>query len=465
MEAFRIMSYPPVPAVSADAVLLVVDDARDADVGTSTDQVAHRLGQHAQIAVAVGTLATPPRTVVAALEAIATTGQRRVVVVPLVVGSANPLLADLAGVLRSASTPTLLLAEPLGTPLQVVSWLAHRARTALAPLGDGVPPADTALLVVGHGGGEPFAHAEVYQIARLLSEGRPYGCVEAAFAHGTSPSIAAGLHRCVRLGARRVVVLPLTLLPGPAHARMRDQVRATPADASACEVVLAEPLLRVASAAVAVEQRAKDALQRWAAGGGTGLRSRHTHAHADGTASAPAWHGNALLPPRYQDGTPVSAAPMAAAPLQRDADGQVAWDRIWGGDDPANPFCDLALAGGAPHRGTLLEPVAPADVAADPEAYRQVLAELTRGLQMVTGLRVFSDAPPGWIGIACLSEEMALWLLRAIVVENISVRREDRTLFVPAGPTFRVEHEIKNIVTAVAKTYHYWTEHQAARAT
>jgi sirohydrochlorin cobaltochelatase len=56
---------------------------------------------------------------------------------------------------------------------------------------------------------------------------------------------------------------------------------------------------------------------------------------------------------------------------------------------------------------------------------------------------------------------MALWLLRAIVVENVTVRREDNVLWFPAGPHFRLEREIKNVVTVVAKTTHYWQEHIA----
>jgi sirohydrochlorin cobaltochelatase len=32
-------------------------------------------------------------------------------------------------------------------------------------------------------------------------------------------------------------------------------------------------------------------------------------------------------------------------------------------------------------------------------------------------------------------------------------------LLLPAGPQFRLDGEIKNVVTAVAKTYHYWKEH------
>jgi cation diffusion facilitator family transporter len=163
-----------------------------------------------------------------------------------------------------------------------------------------------------------------------------------------------------------------------------------------------------------------------------------------------------ILPPRYQDpGVTVSAAPMGSADMQYDANGDVAWDEMWTG------FCELALAGGAPHRGTLLEPVHADAIAADPEGYERVLRELERGLTQVTGLPVVRSAVPGWIGLECTDEEMALWLLRAIVVENVTVRREDNILWFPAGPGFRLEREIKNVITVVAKTTHYWQEHIA----
>jgi cation diffusion facilitator family transporter len=159
-----------------------------------------------------------------------------------------------------------------------------------------------------------------------------------------------------------------------------------------------------------------------------------------------------ILPARYQLSTP-SATPMGAAGLKFDADGRPAWNEIW------TDFCDLALAGGPPHRGTLLEPVLPEEAARDPDNYARVLAELERGIRLVTGLDVVTSVTPGWIGMACSNEAMAVWLLRAIVVENISVRREGTTLYFPAGPKFALEREIKNVITVIAKTYHYWQEH------
>jgi hypothetical protein len=164
-----------------------------------------------------------------------------------------------------------------------------------------------------------------------------------------------------------------------------------------------------------------------------------------------------FLPPRYQDpGVQVSAVPMGAAALAYDTDGNVAWDEMWTG------YCELALAGGPPHRGTLLEPVSPDAIAAKPAEYEQVLRELERGLWLVTGLETRRSETPGWIGLVCESEEMALWLLRAIVVENVTVRREGDVLWFPAGPDFRLEREIRNVITVVAKTNHYWVEHARA---
>jgi urease accessory protein len=160
-----------------------------------------------------------------------------------------------------------------------------------------------------------------------------------------------------------------------------------------------------------------------------------------------------MLPPRYQSDAEVSTAPMGAADLVYDQDGNVAWDAIWQG------FCDLALAGGPPHRGTLLEPINPNSAAADPEGYQRVVSEIERGISLITNLPIVRSSSPGWVGMECTSEDMAIWLLRAIVVENVSVRREGCVLYFPAGPDFRLEGEIKNVVTVVAKTHHYWQEH------
>jgi hypothetical protein len=187
----------------------------------------------------------------------------------------------------------------------------------------------------------------------------------------------------------------------------------------------------------------------------------HPHLHNNGTsrrlpggaAAAPRDLVCEILPPRYRNGKVVSAAPMGTAPMRYADDGQVAWDEMW------TDFCDLAMAGGPPHRDTLLEPVTPDEVKADLQNYERVVSEIERGWRLVTGLPTVRSEKLGWVGLQCEDEEMALWILRAIVVENVCVRREGSVLYLPAGPAFRLDKEIKNVITVVAKTHHYWTEH------
>jgi sirohydrochlorin cobaltochelatase len=166
---------------------------------------------------------------------------------------------------------------------------------------------------------------------------------------------------------------------------------------------------------------------------------------------------NALLPPRYQHCyAGVSPDSMGSAGLKYDLDGKVAWDEIW------TTFCDLALAGGPPHRGSLLEPPSEADVTAAPSRYRDVVAEIGRAVRMTTCLRVVDGYGPGWIGIRCDSPAEAGWLKLAVNAENVSARSRSDVLQLPAGPDFRAQKEIKNVVVALAKTAHYWDGHLTA---
>ncbi len=166
---------------------------------------------------------------------------------------------------------------------------------------------------------------------------------------------------------------------------------------------------------------------------------------------------NALLPPRYQycfDS--VNPRSMGSAALKYGPDSRVAWDQIW------THFCDLALAGGPPHRGTLLEAPTPAEVEAEPAGHQLVCDEIARGVRLTSGLTVMPGSELGWVNASCHSDAMAEWLLRAVMAENVFVRRREEILQLPAGPTFRLAKEVKNVVVALAKTCHYWEGHLSA---
>jgi hypothetical protein len=117
------------------------------------------------------------------------------------------------------------------------------------------------------------------------------------------------------------------------------------------------------------------------------------------------------------------------------------------------------MAGGPPHKGKLLLPASQDEIHADPRRYREVVEEICRGIMLVSGLTVRPSPFPGWVRVTCDSAVTAGWLARAIVMENVSARCDDAALELPAGPSFRVEKEIKNVITSVAKTTHYWQDH------
>jgi hypothetical protein len=161
-----------------------------------------------------------------------------------------------------------------------------------------------------------------------------------------------------------------------------------------------------------------------------------------------------ILPEDYQESyEELEPVPMRSAGLKYNADGRVAWNEIWGS------FCDLAMAGGPPHKGTLLEPGRAPEIEAQHERYEAVAEEICRGVMMAAQLEADPSPLAGWVRVTCLSEAMAGWLHRAIAMENVAVRRDGAALDLPAAPHFRLEKEIKNVVTVIAKTSHYWLEH------
>lgn len=143
-------------------------------------------------------------------------------------------------------------------------------------------------------------------------------------------------------------------------------------------------------------------------------------------------------------------APMASAPIKYNPDGSVDWGNMW------DSFCVLAREGGPPHRGTML--LAPTDADAQSAEYLAVVEEIVRGIHEVSGLAAYA-AEPGWVAVEGHSPAMARWLCESIEQENVQARADGHLLFVPAGAHFTLKGEIKNVITAVAKTTHYWYEH------
>lgn len=150
-------------------------------------------------------------------------------------------------------------------------------------------------------------------------------------------------------------------------------------------------------------------------------------------------------------GLPAAPA-MSAAPFVWRPDGRPDWSAMW------TTFCELALYGGPPHRGPESALRAPAEAGAVAESGGEMLEEMRRGIWETTGLHA-EPAAPGWLAVTCESRTMAAWLCAAIILENVDARVEADRLLVPAGPGYRLQDEVKSIITVVAKTHHYWQAH------
>lgn len=447
------------------------------------NQLAEQLSNYLQMPVNTCFLEFAEPPIIDGIRACVEQGAQEIVALPLFLGPAGHQKNDVPAVINWARREwrevLFLYGIPLGVQYHMVSVLEER----LSKIVDADPtliPEETAVIVGGRGSHDPDSNGEVAKLARLLYEGRNFGWVEPAYFSLTGPSIPQMIERCAAMGAKRVIVLPYLLFTGKIYEKMVEQAHEAG--------IKVDILVETASYLFPHDGLIQSIAQRYAeAVTGTanmtcdlckyrnkftgfenefglpqtsdashGLRGvSHTHGFGDGGMVDIERKLAEFLPPRYQNGNgdEVSAAPMSAADLVFDGDGQVAWNEIW------EDFCDLALAGGPAHRDTLLEPVDPALVKLNPSGYKKTLAELARGITLVTGLPVIESKAPGWIGMQCASDEMAIWLLRAIVVENVFARRENNILYFPAGPHFQLQKEIKNIVTVIAKTTHYWTEH------
>ncbi len=177
-----------------------------------------------------------PASVALAVRELAGAGAaREVAVVPLTLGRADLADPRVQEALdreqrRHDGVGFAYWRGPLGPHPALLEVLERRLDEALG--GVHRSPADraaTTVLLVGAGGTDPEANAELYRVARLLWEGRGYAGVEVAFVSRAAPDVPAGLDRCARLAggvpgrAARIVVLPYFLFDGVLPQRARQQ--------------------------------------------------------------------------------------------------------------------------------------------------------------------------------------------------------------------------------------------------
>ncbi|MFI7015045.1 sirohydrochlorin chelatase [Streptomyces sp. NPDC050164] len=217
------MTTPP-------ALLIAGHGTRD-DAGAEAfrDFVRELGARHPELPVAGGFIELSPPPLGDAVTELVERGVRRFAAVPLMLVSAGHAKGDIPAALAREKERhpgiSYTYGRPLGPHPALLNVLERRLDEALGGAAGRRPGdrADVTVLLVGRGSTDPDANAEVHKAARLLWEGRGYAGVETAFVSLAAPDVPSGLDRCVRLGARRIVVLPYFLFTGILPDRVRLQ--------------------------------------------------------------------------------------------------------------------------------------------------------------------------------------------------------------------------------------------------
>jgi sirohydrochlorin ferrochelatase len=161
-----------------------------------------------------------------AIDELVANGATSVVATPLVLLGAGHMKNDGPDALHRARhrhpTVSFSYARHLGIHPDVLEVAEERIKDALGT-GD---VSECAVVLVSRGSSDPDANADLYKVARLLSDSRGLGFVEPAFVSLAPPDVRAALDRCRRLGAARIAVVPYFLFTGVLVDRIEEQTRA-----------------------------------------------------------------------------------------------------------------------------------------------------------------------------------------------------------------------------------------------
>jgi len=246
-----------------DAVVVVGHGSRDPEGNEEIRQFVQSMKSQLGVPIVETCFLEFERpTVKDGLEASVAKGATRVIVIPLMLFSAGHakihIPAELDEIREKYPQVEFIYGRPIGIHHQVLEILTSRlAQLGLDPQEE---QRDTAVLVIGRGSSDHDANSDLFKMSRLFWERLKVGTVETAFMGVTQPLVDGGIDRCVRLGAKKVIIMPYFLFTGILIKRMEAMVKDFQAVYPGVEFQMTEyfgfhPLL-----AEVVKDRVKEAL-------------------------------------------------------------------------------------------------------------------------------------------------------------------------------------------------------------
>nr|WP_263327897.1 sirohydrochlorin chelatase [Neobacillus sp. Marseille-Q6967] len=153
-------------------------------------------------------------------------GADHIVVIPIMLLQAGHSKIHIPAAIDEAKKKYPFVQFTYGRPIGIHEETFEILKTRLAEIGENLdcPEEDTAVLLLGRGGSDPDANSDLYKIARLLWEKTNYKIVEPAFMGVTTPLVNEGIERCLKLGAKKVIILPYFLFTGILIKRLEEMM-------------------------------------------------------------------------------------------------------------------------------------------------------------------------------------------------------------------------------------------------
>ncbi|AEH48112.1 sirohydrochlorin chelatase [Parageobacillus thermoglucosidasius] len=210
------------------AVLFVGHGSRDPEGNDQVRQFVEQLKPNIKASIHVETsfLEFGRPTIREGIDRCVSAGAREIIVIPMILLAAGHSKLHIPAEIDEAKKRYPHVAFIYGRPIGIHEQTFSILKTRLKEIGENIenPAPETAVVLLGRGGSDPDANSDLYKISRLFWEQTNYFLVEPAFMGVTAPSLDDAVERCVKLGARKVVVLPYFLFTGVLIKRLEKKV-------------------------------------------------------------------------------------------------------------------------------------------------------------------------------------------------------------------------------------------------
>lgn len=159
-----------------------------------------------------------------ALDKLRDKGVERVIALPAMLFAAGHTKNDIPAVLNNYASENGLLIQygrELGVNTHMIGAAGGRVKEVIES-NCNYPLSETLLVVAGRGSSDPDANSNVSKITRMLVEGFGFGWGETVFSGVTFPLVEPGLRHSLKLGFKRIILLPYFLFSGVLVSRVRE---------------------------------------------------------------------------------------------------------------------------------------------------------------------------------------------------------------------------------------------------